>query len=68
MPDNPDAIDIHCCPLKYCRQHPEVLRRIGDADLISLARESPAHLLDSTPEVLMKTCLKVLKAVTGESP
>jgi hypothetical protein len=54
--------------LKYCRQHPEVLRRIGDADLISLARESPAHLLDSTPEVLMKTCLKVLKAVTGESP
>ena len=24
----PDAIDIHCCPLKYYRQHPEILEHV----------------------------------------
>jgi len=24
----PDAIDIHCCPLKYYRQHPEILAHV----------------------------------------
>ena len=24
----PDAIDIHCCPLKYYREHPEILEHV----------------------------------------
>ena len=45
----PDAIDIHCCPLKYYRQHPEILAHVlaeehaGSQYVVGSSKASDPH-------------------------